>query len=139
MTNKSQSRPSTNRASTITRRDHDRRERRDVVSAVNQPSKYDHVSIHRETGAWKCVSAVNQPSKYDHGRLLRRGAALGGVSAVNQPSKYDHTRTPNRRTPTTRGLGRQPTEQVRSPSGLTRYDGGYYGSRPSTNRASTIT
>ena len=85
------SRPSTNRASTITCRRSSARARRGRVSAVNQPSKYDHGDR-----AW-------QPAI--------------------RPSR----------------LGRQPTEQVRSRSVLSAATECMHGSRPSTNRASTIT
>jgi hypothetical protein len=70
------------------------------------------------------VSAVNQPSKYDHSTLPAAGCRhpghfKGDVSAVNQPSKYDHCRRTAAREHRGSRLGRQPTEQVRSRAQLT--------------------
>jgi len=59
------------------------------------------------------VSAVNRPSKYDHMPSYNLQIRLSEVSAVNRPSKYDHARTPDGPKRSVR-LGRQPTEQVRS-------------------------
>ena len=111
------SRPSTNRASTITADASTRDTRLEFrVSAVNQPSKYDHpIDSHCAAaasglgrqpteqvrslggafgaGVGLVVSAVNQPSKYDHPLAPRAGGAAVLVSAVNQPSKYDHPLT----------------------------------------------
>ena len=160
------SRPSTNRASTITSSRSASSPDLDVVSAVNQPSKYDHARSSRGRAArttslgrqpteqvrslapqepqigrtaglgrqpteqvrslgiptafdrLRLVSAVNQPSKYDHGRYLGVESTCRRVSAVNQPSKYDHL-AENRWVAGSSicglSLGRQPTEQVRSP------------------------
>ena len=109
------------------------------------------------------VSAVNQPSKYDHAPASRRARIVARVSAVNQPSKYDHWRACGACVSLRCCLGRQPTEQVRSRSGHrwttlpsldvsavnqpSKYDHAcvrtsdciWPESRPSTNRASTIT
>ena len=129
------------------------------VSAVNQPSKYDHERRGQARPRSHRVSAVNQPSKYDrhvvinleHDRSClgrqpteqvrsRRCSARArgsSVSAVNQPSKYDHSRCDSSGRPS-RSLGRQPTEQVRSQQFEVR-PRPHVESRPSTNRASTIT
>ena len=156
------SRPSTNRASTITRNtDRDTlRITRSRPSTINQPSKYDHTSLRDSTRNSGCLG--RQPTEQVRSPPLGAGAEpCAGVSAVNQPSKYDHLASRSPRASSSR-LSRQPTEQVRSPKGdganksirrvsavnqPNKYDHGSGAvgvgevtwSRPSTNRASTIT
>ena len=84
-----ESRPSTNRASTITRSGAIAAPA-ELVSAVNQPSKYDHrqatVRSSTRTGS---RPSTNRASTITGGTNDRAGR-LRRVSAVNQPSKYDH-------------------------------------------------
>ena len=132
------SRPSTNRASTITVQLHRLRERRLRVSAVNQPSKYDHRPTSPATRA-AASGLGRQPTEQVQSRC-------GSVAPVVSPASRPST---NRASTITLNaghddsarvsLGRQPTEQVRSPPAGPLHQLGATQSRPSTNRTSTIT
>ena len=127
-----QSRPSTNRASTITA---DLRCHTEVsvvrrpavllvaggVSVVNQPSKYDHLDGKASTLTLSCLG--RQPTEQVRSPARDRIRQRLAVSVVNQPSKYDHGFGGGRGSWCCRGLGRQPTEQVRSRSAGPRFDG----------------
>ena len=103
-----QSRSSTNRASTITPR-RIRPVHRVLVSAVNQPSKYDH----RLGCRWAASTSSLGRQPTEQVRSLFYAILDHPVSAVNQPSKYDHNAV-NESESAIQCLGRQPTEQVRS-------------------------
>ena len=155
-----ESRPSTNRASTITRGD-DGFVADVGVSAVNQPSKYDHepvadlsnsiiesrpstnrASTITRASNDRCSCAMESRPSTNRASTITLWSSWthrgSGRLAVNQPSKYDHAANWVRQSPVA-CLGRQPTEQVRSRCATCADSGDGHESRPSTNRASTIT
>jgi hypothetical protein len=85
------------------------------VSAVNRPSKSDHVISETSVSD----DTVSRPSTDRASPItVRLPAQLRElpVSVVNRPSKFDHRTIPSTPAEPSWSLGRQPTEQVRSQS-----------------------
>ena len=132
------SRPSTNRASTITRADF----HAGCLTAWSRSStnRASTIAWATPTSKPRCASLGRQPTEQ-----VRSHRDLGSVrrdplvSVVNQPSKYDHIQRSYKRAGISSCLGRQPTEQVRSHGSTIDLATKSLKSRSSTNRASTIT